>query len=382
MSDAFYKLLKDKKVADSYQFYTSCSYKLYFAETSFQALKNIIDKYQTEETERVQKVFSDARQTGIGKYLAHKDTVDYLGIEMNVTSVMDKLTMEIMGLLHNFFDTYAQWLNSSLLGEEALPIKKATLVNITDKIQDYHEYSGSFVNMLIGLPSDSQYLYIADFNNTLKHRYQIYINNRFDIFSVTGNVSIPAFTKDGRIHVKEEAIDVLKRSLDFCKQLLSDSRDFVERYYLSKDCNYVTHRIYNPKTFLLFKSEEDYRAMRFPKTHYYFIEVDPKNVLNEYHVMLCCDRMDNPEEKSIECFNSDYPIIMLREQDSNKILGIMKPIDSDAFKLNDEHELQYRKYITVLNDYESEMFMAAHGDDKFIYHPYLSDLVGFILNEE
>lgn len=175
MSDAFYKLLKDKKVADSYQFYTSCSYKLYFAETSFQALKNIIDKYQTEETARVQKVFSDARQTGIGKYLAHKDTVDYLGIEMNVTSVMDKLTMEIMGLLHNFFDTFAQWLNSSLLGEEALPIKKATLVNIADKIQDYHEYSGSFVNMLIGLPSDSQYLYIADFNNTLKHRYQIYI---------------------------------------------------------------------------------------------------------------------------------------------------------------------------------------------------------------
>ena len=73
---------------------------------------------------------------------------------------------------------------------------------------------------------------------------------------------------------------------------------------------------------------------------------------------------------------------MLREQDSNKILGIMKPIDSDVFKLNDEHELQYRKYVTVLNDYESEMFMAAHGDDKFIYHPYLSDLEGFILNEE
>lgn len=56
----------------------------------------------------------------------------------------------------------------------------------------------------------------------------------------------------------------------------------------------------------------------------------------------------------------------------------MKPIDSDVFKLNDEHELQYRKYITVLNDYESEMFMAIHGDDKFIYHPYLSDLAGFI----
>lgn len=263
-----------------------------------------------------------------------------------------------------------------------LYIKRATLVNVTQKIQGYHEYAGTFVNMLDGLPSDSQYLYIADFNNTLKHRYQIYVNNRFDIFSVTGNVSIPAFTKDGRIHVKEGAIDVLKRSLDFCKQLLSESRDFVEQYYLLNDCNYVTHRIYNPKTFLLFKSEEAYRTMRSPISHYYFIEVDPANILNEYHVMLCCDRMNSLEEKSIECFNSDYPIIMLRKQGTNEVIGIMKPLDSDVFKLNDEHELQYRKYAAVLSDYENEMFIAKHGDDKFLYRPYLSDLEGFILNGE
>lgn len=381
MSNTLFKLLKDKKVADSYQFYTSCAYKLYFAETSFQALKNIINEYQIEETERVQKVYSDAVRTGVGRFLAHKNTVDYLGIEMDVTSAMDKLTMEMMGLLHNFFDTYAQWLNSALLGEKALPIKKATLVNIAQKLQDYPEYAGTFISMLSGLPSDSQYLYIADFNNTLKHRYQIYVSNRFDIFSVTGNVSIPAFSKDGRIHVKEEAVDVLEKCLNFCKQLLSDSLDYVKQYYLSNDCNYVTHRIYNPKTYLLFDSEDDYRAMRSPKNHYYFIEIDPTNIQDEYHIMLCCDRMDK-EEKSIECFNSDYQIIMLKEQGTDKIVGIMKPVDSDVFKLNDEHELQYRKYATEVNGYEAEMFMAICGDDKFIYHPYLSDLSVVILGEK
>ena len=30
MQDSLYKLLKDKKVADSYQFYTSCEYKTVF----------------------------------------------------------------------------------------------------------------------------------------------------------------------------------------------------------------------------------------------------------------------------------------------------------------------------------------------------------------
>ena len=39
VQDSLYKLLKDKKVADSYQFYTSCEYKLYFADSSLCMLK-------------------------------------------------------------------------------------------------------------------------------------------------------------------------------------------------------------------------------------------------------------------------------------------------------------------------------------------------------
>ena len=36
------KLLMDKKVADSFQFFTSCQYKLDMAELSYNALKNLI----------------------------------------------------------------------------------------------------------------------------------------------------------------------------------------------------------------------------------------------------------------------------------------------------------------------------------------------------
>lgn len=35
------KLLMDKKVADSFQFFTSCQYKLDMAELSYNALKNL-----------------------------------------------------------------------------------------------------------------------------------------------------------------------------------------------------------------------------------------------------------------------------------------------------------------------------------------------------
>ncbi len=384
MPDSLYKLLKDKMVADSYQFYTSCEYKLYFAETSFQALQNIIEKYQQTETERVNKVFSDAVSKGVGKYIAHDDSVDFFGVQMNVTSVMDKLTMEIMGLLHNFFDTYAQWLNFALLGEDALPIKRATLVNIAQKLTTYSEYAGTFVTTLSTTPNDTQYLYIADFNNTLKHRYQIYVKNSFNILSATGDVSIPPFTKDGRIHLKEDALDILKKSLDYCKSLLDDSRTFIEQYYSTSDNNYVSHRMYNPHTYLMFESEEDYKAMRSPKNHYYYIDVDPANIPDKFQIMLCCDRMDSAyvEEKTLDCYNSPYQIIMLRESGADNIVGILKPDDAETYKLNDAHELKYRQYLPLTTDYEHEMFMEICGEERFNYYPYLSDSTIVILKDE
>lgn len=384
VQDSLYKLLKDKKVADSYQFYTSCEYKLYFADSSFQALQNIVDKYQKTEYERVNNVFSDAVTTGVGKYIAHDDNVDFFGVQMNVTSVMDKLTMEIMSLLHSFFDNYAQWLNSSLLGEDALPIKSATLINISRKLSSYPEFEGEFVTKLSLIPNEDQYLYIADFNNILKHRYQIYVNNRFDMLSATGDVIIPAFKKDDRIHLKEAALDVLKKSLDYCNSLLDESRMFIEQYYSTNDNNYVSHRVYNPKTYLLFESEEDQKAMCKPKIHYYYIEVDSSNVPDKFQIMLCCDRMDrmDEDEKSLDCYNSPYQIIMLRELGSDKIIGILKPDDSEIYSLNDEHELKYRQYSSEMTGYEHEMYSAMLGDNRFNYYPFLSDSEIVVINEK
>lgn len=224
MDYGFLKLLKDKKVADSYQFYDSCSYKLYLAEVSLNALQIVVNKYQESETIEVQKVFSDAIKTGQGSFKTRKNVVDYLGVEIGVTVAIDKLTMEIMGLLHNFFDTFAQWINSSLFGEKALHIKKASLVNIINEIQKFPEYTGQFITAFMNLAATNEYIYISDFNNTLKHRYQIYVQNKFDILKAEGDVSIPDFSKDGRVHLKKEALTTIKSDLDFCKNILRDSK--------------------------------------------------------------------------------------------------------------------------------------------------------------
>lgn len=382
MDNKLMKLLMDKKVAGAYQYYISCDYKLHFAEMSLEALKNVVTTYQAEEKSVVEKVYSDAAETGKGTYFAHQNSVDFLGVEMSVTEAMDKLTMEIMGLLHNFFDTFAQWLNSSLLGEAELPIKKASLVNIVNELPMYSEYTGKFIRSVSNLLTTDTYQYISDFNNTLKHRYQIYVQNKFDLFAIQGSFNIPPFSKDGRVHVEADALATIEANLDFCKDLLKDSRNYIDNYYARADNAHVPHRVYNPKTHLVFKCQQDYENMRSPQNHYYYIEVDPAVILDEYQIMLTCDRMDGTPDERIECFNSPYSIVMLREAGTTNIVGILKPADGETWTINDMHELQYRKYVPTLTDFHFEMFNAICSEATFHYFPMLSDMTGVVLHEE
>lgn len=370
------KLLVDKKVADAFQFFTSCQYKLDMAELSYNALKNLIDKYQEEEADIVNKVFEDAKKTGKGTYKLHKNIVDFFGIEIDTTVAIEKLFMEIMGLLHNFFDTYAQWINSSLFGERALPIKRASLINVIGKMPDFPEYSDQFITDFINIMTNRNYIYVSDFNNTQKHRYQLYIQNKFDILNVQGEVSVPNFGKDGRVHIKTDVLNVVTDCLNYCRKLLDDSESYIEKYYSSNDCNYIEHRIYNPKTYIFFENEDDYRQMKNAKNHYHYIEVDTSSILPQYQIMIVrnSNTTENDENKNIEMFNSVYPIIMLKDVNTENIVGILKPEDEETYNFGDEHNLIYRKYRSITSNYQHEMFAAICSSD-FHYYPYLSDAI-------
>lgn len=377
MSDyKFMKLLKDKKVADAYQYFEASAYKLYLAELSYSALETVIAQYQENEKTYVEKVYEDALTTGKGAYKAHTNCIEYFGTQVSPTVMMDKLTMEIMSLLHNFFDTFAQWINASLFAEDGVPMERVSLPKVVSKLSSFPEYSGPFIATISTLTSSPEYEYVADFNNTLKHRRQIYVDNRFDVLAIKGSVIVPEFSKDGRPRVKEDALTVLKGKIDFCTGLLDSSKAYVESYYASADNTHVTHRFENPVTYLFFDSKEDFEAMESPKNHYYYIEVDPSQILDEYHFILCCDRMDGSQDESIEFFNSPYPIIMLRENGTQNIVGILKPEDEENRSIKDARELAYRKYSAVLTGYEHEMFISICSKDIFHYYPFLSNMTG------
>ena len=279
--------------------------------------------------------------------------------------------LKLFTILHNFFDTFAQWINTSLFGEKALPIRRVSLNSVIAKMPDFPEYSGTFITDFLGIIADPRFIYISDLNNTQKHRYQLYVENRFDLLAAQGEVNVPNFEKDGRIHVKADILGVVADVLNYCRKLLTDSRSFVESYYTVNACGYVDHRIYNPHTYLFFASKEDCEHLKSPKNHYHYIEIDEANILQEYQIMLVHDSLGQ-EDGSIEMFNSVYPIIMLRNQSDERIVGILTPEDGESFHFHDAHNLLYRKYKAITTNYQVAMHQAI-CEGEFKYYPLLSD---------
>lgn len=367
-----FKLLKDRKVADAFQFYTSCQYKLSMAEISHVALSNLINQYNEDNTRDIQETFNKAITVGQGRLTPKKQMVDFFGTEIEISVAIDKLTMEIMGLLHNFFDTFSQWINFSLFGEKAIEIGRVSLKNVAKHLKEFPEYSGEFITFLLKLKETEEYNYIADFNNIQKHRYQIHVKNKFDILKVQGEVSIPEFNKDGENREKKMVFETMNGYIEFCKNTLNNSRVYVEDYYSSHECNYVQSRYYNPNTFLYFESKEDAMKNKNCLNHYYYLEVDSSNINKEYQIMLAYDRL-HIEEGGLVLYNSPYEIIMLKEKENNSIIGILKVCDTESIRLGDEHYLRYRKYTVKMEDYKNEMFNVI-GSKEFSYYPFLTEI--------
>lgn len=372
----FLKLLHDNYVIDSYQFFSACKFKIASSKISYNALEKLINDYVQNAKKETEEMFKQLSDTKRFSFMGKSDNVDYLGQELPRSTIIDKLTIEIFSLLHSFFDTFSQWINSCLLGENALILKRVTYHNVIKELDKYPEYTGEFIINVKNIENKPEYKYIADINNIIKHRYQIYTKSLYNIFDGEGKVSLPKFRKDNNSYSDKEVLRIIFECLNFCESILTESRIFVEQYYTSSTNDHVKHRLYNPKTFMLFETEEEYKQLKNIKNSIHYIEVDSENILDEYHIMLTHEDMQNGE---ISLYNSVYKFIAIRDTNSGMYLAILKPADSDLYSFNDGRILEYRRYITQKTDYEFELYKEIL-DQNFHYLPYLSDCTVHFFN--
>lgn len=361
----FEELLKRKKLLDSLQYYYTCEFQLESAEISYKALIKILDDFTISNEKEREKMLDKLSKEKKATIKSNLESLQFFGQSISIPMAIDKLTDEIMSLLHNFCDVFAQWINSVLFGELAIPICSVSLARVIKKTTEFPEYSGDFIEKLKELTKEEFYKYISDYNNTSKHRYHIGTEISYNILNGDSSSMISEFEKEIS-HPNKNLTETLRKGIELYNNILKKSRSFIEEYYEREDNNYITHRIYNPSTLLQFQNQEDFNNGKV-YMHMYYIDVDPDNILPEYHIMLIHD-----DNEKISSYNSVYNVVALRDKkrEGASFIGCLVPEDSDSYKLSDYHYLRYRKYITKQQDY-IELYKEMNNREFKIY-PLLS----------
>lgn len=379
MEYEFIKLLADKKLLDSVQFIQSTEFKLFSAKLNIDALKRLFDEQtETNETER-NAMFEEAIKNGHATIKASSDDVNFFGEEVGRSIVIDKLVIEIFSVLHSFFDNFAQVINAMLYADNGIrKLGKVSYLAVIKKLPNFAEYTGTEITELSDATARDEYIYISDFNNVVKHRHQIFVKGKFNLFNGDSTLETSKFHKDSNFHDSKEVVMIIEDCYQFCYKLFYNFMNYAKIYYTINKNQYVESRIYNPKTEMIFDNYSDANAMKNVKNSIHFIELDSLNLLPEYRILL---KKPNDDIEIFETFNSTYDFIAVRDKVTKKNVAYLVPYDNETYDMKDGRLIQYRKY--KLEAEEFQLKIAKKTLDPIIrVYPALSDIIIIILNAD
>lgn len=377
--------LKENKILDSYQFLVSTSYKLEMVKFNYERIKELLKKWEENECGMVFEVTHEDNKI-IKKFRGFNDNVNFLGQEVDRAVIVNKLVNESFSLLHSFFDNFAQFVNSAFLNVDTIDIKRCSIKNVIAKLSTLGLTEPIMMN-IIDIENNDLYKYVEDFNNIVKHQYQIFTKMSVDILknsivSNAGNATIPSFEKGNNQYTEEEILEKLEKTIEYCENL---QNDFIN--YILTQTNTIDTRIYNPKTHCQFKSKEDYEKRQNLDMGYHYIEVSDTNIEDEYGIMLVSDMK---EEYVLEYYNCPYDFIVLLDETSGEksfdaFLGYLKPIDGRNITIRDNKIIEYRKYksykIADNQQYLTDI-ISAMTTPNLTVHPLLSETTFVYIDEK
>lgn len=375
LSYDFKCFLKEHYIIDSYQYIDSTFYKLYSASINLQAIANLVtEKKQLIKTRKEEQELL-LKTNHFCNISIEEDNICFLGISVDRYYAYNKLFTEIYSNLHSFFDVFAQYINLAFLGDDALT-ERLSIKTLCAKFKNFNEYNGSFCDTITNLLSDDRFKYIEDLNNTCKHRFQILSHSKQNLLSGDYELTIPSFSKDGRIYPEKDLLSHTKDLLDFCINLFYESLVFLQKYLTTNNHLRTTSRIYNVKSELQFNSKQDYYDFK-PSCFEVYIVLDTANhYLDFYRIMFV--KTDSKNQK-IEMFNCPYKDILVKDNDNN-IIGILTLSDDEKASLLDETPIKFKTYkFNKTNDYS--LFYNHIFDINKKYYPLLSDATIKIIND-
>lgn len=203
-------------VGNAIQFLESSYKKLLFAYLELVALRNIKKEY-----EHAYGKWSDEHKNDFPINFPGCDFT-YFNIKISDEIAIFNVTFSCFSHLHCFFDNYAQFLNITLLSKKHSDRDDVTFKKIVEKLMNEAPYKLVAQKMLACI-DDSKFKYIEDYNNIIKHQYNIYPESIFNLNDGVMEVKSPEFVKSNLVHEASELESKMHDSYEFAKSFFEEA---------------------------------------------------------------------------------------------------------------------------------------------------------------
>jgi len=364
-------LLKEKRIIDALQFFSSCQFKIEMMDANKALLEQILADFWNEGEQSQKRISQELIERGTSLILSEDDSIELLGVRYSRGFILNKSLIEMYGTLHSFFDIYAQWLNRMLLADEAIPIERVSISSVNRMLQTKNHFKTQypdFLELIDKITSSADYQYIADMNNTLKHRQVLISKAKFDLFSGDFSGSLPPFEKDGRTYTRTEIIDQLQSHVGYCKNLINDSCIFAELFYMTSNSLNTENRFHNPNIQIIRKADKS--------IHSIMPYIEDSVLRGEYHFLLC---YFVEETETVQIFNCPYEMIAVFKPATQICIGLLIPSDTDIYSLDDGRVVHYRKYVPKVLDADMIPFeLGIESTRAKKIYPLLAEKIDYI----
>ena len=382
-NDNLQELLVKNKVADSYQYYINCNRLIGQLKYHYETLRKIVLRCESVENSIYERIQADWTSSEVSEFCKNENARNYRmsinGEKANVEYEIQGRFMLIIGIMQSLLDSYAKWINTSLLAGKRYYKKDCNIGNLCDTINNLGNrlcFCKEFLeNRVLPIEKSDEYYYVNSLNNIIKHQ-SIITTESYLSANGTWHKGIPKFKKKAQdrdyVYEPKDMLLILEKCMDYFCELFFDSVEFVREFYKTNTNSFTFGRTHEVGLFKAFDGSRVCREYFFiPESEvnkkgmtYLLIEGENYRVHNCYMKEIMVTKDDNPEVIVGKLVSPKEPRLQYKEVTEKKI----EILD---MKLND-FEIRYIPYEWNKNtDLSSECLGAISLDIKRIIYKQL-----------
>lgn len=358
------KALFHSKTLDALQFFNSVQNYLFYAEIHKEAYSRIIETELKAYREWCEELTMEG---AINHFPTGK--VSYFGKELTCDMALNIIARSYFQSLHNSIDSYAQFINRALLGEQAIGISDLSpqeLVRRLRKESRLYPHISNVVAKLLDISVCDEYKYLTAFNNVMKHHHVIDLDSMLYINDGEYTVKIKGFNYEDEHYQARTLEEALVNSWEMINNFIVECTEIIIDILNNYPHPYTQNR-YHELEF----GTELYEKNGIRQTVYIqYLTVDNRDIHNQSFQILSAIQYDD----KISIKNSPSDVIVLRDRDKNEI-SILKAVTNMSDK-DDIEIIKYRQYVVdnskdfriaffedVLNN--PQKILMTNGEIKF-----------------